>query len=192
MAPLNIVARQLAAGLFPRGAGNCAAHESQCLDDEGRVGMKIVVPAVIGGIVGFAIFCGIIVWIITCTRARKREEEFWRRAEVRNTIRNSRAMALSEGASLATRDSVTTLSTLASGVSGPQVFDAHLLPSLPSERSLRNSMMSTNSSYASPYDSSPLARNSSTVDDPWDARSDADPSEAAPMVSHSPCILAQH
>lgn len=156
------------------------------LSDEGQKGIKIVIPAVIGAIFGIAIVAIIVIWILVRVRMTRREKKFWKQAEARNSIRQSRMMALSEQGSIATRDSYATLDSLASGVSGPPEFHSTLLPSFPSERSLRASMMSTNSSFSSPYDSSPLARSAaaSRADDPWDTRSDADPGEAVPMVSH--------
>jgi hypothetical protein len=165
-------------------AGSIAARAD--LDDEGQKGIKVVVPAVIGAIFGIAFVTIIIIWVLVRLRMKRREKKFWKQAEARNSIRQSRMMALSEQGSIATRDSYATLDSLASGVSGPQVYNSALLPSFPSERSLRASMMSMNSSYSSPYDSSPLARGATTprADDPWDTRSDADPGEAVPMVSH--------
>lgn len=195
MAPFEHLARGLVSVV--ERAKECTDGGGTCLDDEGRKGIKIVIPATIGGIVAVAVLAVLLVWGITRCRMKKREKKFWERAEVRNSLRQSRAMALADQGLLATRDSVATLSTLGSGISGPQVYDSHLLPSMPTERSLRASMMSMNSSYSSPYDSSPLARSarssriedsarSSRIDDPWDTRSDVDPGEAVPMVSHTP------
>ncbi|BEJ16479.1 hypothetical protein CspHIS471_0510840 [Cutaneotrichosporon sp. HIS471] len=155
------------------------------LSEEGAKGIKIVVPAVIGAIFGIALVAIIIIWAIARSRMKRREKKFWKQAEARNSIRQSRMMALSEQGSIATRDSYATLDSLASGTSGSQVFNSTLIPSFPSERSLRASMMSLSSSYSSPYDSSPLASSSTTsrLDDPWDTRSDADPGEGAPMLT---------
>ncbi|BEI79595.1 hypothetical protein CcaverHIS002_0101240 [Cutaneotrichosporon cavernicola] len=155
------------------------------LSEEGAKGIKIVVPAVIGAIFGMALVAIIIIWVIARSRMKRRENKFWKQAEARNSIRQSRMMVLSEQGSLATRDSYATLDSLASGTSGSQVFNSTLIPSFPSERSLRASMMSLNSSYSSPYDSSPLASSSTTsrLDDPWDTRSDADPGEGVPMLT---------
>ncbi|KLT44858.1 hypothetical protein CC85DRAFT_283160 [Cutaneotrichosporon oleaginosum] len=159
--------------------------ERRELTEEGEKGLKVVVPAVIGAIFGIAFVAVVIIGVIVRVRMKRREKKFWKQAEARNSIRQSRMMALSEQGSIATRDSYATLDSLASGVSGPQIYNSALLPSFPSERSLRASMMSSHSSYSSPYDSSPLARSAtaSRIDDPWDARSDADPGEAVPMLA---------
>ncbi|GMK54417.1 hypothetical protein CspeluHIS016_0110030 [Cutaneotrichosporon spelunceum] len=168
--------------MAPHQAGSVAGRE---LTEEGEKGIKTVVPAVIGAIFGIAVVAILLIWVIVRTRMKRREKKFWKQAEARNSIRQSRMMALSERGSLATRDSYATLDSIASGVSGPQVLNSNLIPSFASERSLRASFISTHSSYTSPYDSSPLASSATTsrVDDPWDTRLDADPGEAVPMLA---------